>query len=602
MKLSVVLAVLVGILVLACSSAAPAPVEPTPDIDATVEGRAKEIVASQVTPIPSPTNTQAPSATDTPRPQPTNTPTSVPDPTSVPTPAPRPIPTPMPTPAPIPIPGTLFSAAFAPVEVQSEECPETIWPGGSNSSPSLTVEWGNTTTIPPEFFYSSDVSSQVKRCLEEAFYAATKGWGNYGPLEYWVTGRDVGAAEELVNRYCSRRIGRGELSLENCMRSYTAEFLTDWARTVSENIPLGNRDNSAGRNGQREWGIHQFSSSYPLGFAGLIGAPKADDQKTVFHEYFHAVQHAHVDSFDYAERDRLLGPVGDDGTRYPWWGEGAAEYMAQTVSQRLRDLGELSPSDWDSLDSRMQGKMERVQDYLEADLDIGLAEIPYGEDQNIAYDYGTWAHAYLAHYHGANALLGTLYPRLNDLGWEGAFKHTYGMSSEDFITEFGEFLKLSISDQLAILPTSELASGKVDRIALWRDLQDKGIDDDVRGDPVHACWNLDSTGLIYWNYSSSAVTSYYGDGTLYLRFSAPPEEEGVSEGYLEIIPTADSGASIGATLPLDLSKSDHKVVLGWGGSDMSVLDIKLKFFSESSKGAGDLCFWIVAHQVQLDPS
>jgi hypothetical protein len=35
---------------------------------------------------------------------------------------------------------------------------------------------------------------------------------------------------------------------------------------------------------------------------------------------------------------------------------------------------------------------------------------------------------------------------------------------------------------------------------------------------------------------------------------------------------------------------------------MSVLDIKLKFFSESSKGAGDLCFWIVAHQVQLDPS
>ena len=39
MKLTVVLAVLIGMLVLACSTAAPAPVEPTPNIDATVEAQ-----------------------------------------------------------------------------------------------------------------------------------------------------------------------------------------------------------------------------------------------------------------------------------------------------------------------------------------------------------------------------------------------------------------------------------------------------------------------------------------------------------------------------------------------------------------------------------
>jgi hypothetical protein len=39
MKLPVVLAVLIGTLVLACSSAAPAPAEPTPNIDATVEAK-----------------------------------------------------------------------------------------------------------------------------------------------------------------------------------------------------------------------------------------------------------------------------------------------------------------------------------------------------------------------------------------------------------------------------------------------------------------------------------------------------------------------------------------------------------------------------------
>jgi hypothetical protein len=86
MRLPIVLAVLTGILVLACSSTAPAPakpipdinvakaVEPTPDIDATVEARLaheravdatvearlKEERASQATSIPSPTNTQAP--------------------------------------------------------------------------------------------------------------------------------------------------------------------------------------------------------------------------------------------------------------------------------------------------------------------------------------------------------------------------------------------------------------------------------------------------------------------------------------------------------------------------------------------------------------
>ena len=60
MKLPIVITVLIGILVVACSSAAPAPVEPTPIIWATVEARAKELVAAPTTPI----NTLAP--TDTP--------------------------------------------------------------------------------------------------------------------------------------------------------------------------------------------------------------------------------------------------------------------------------------------------------------------------------------------------------------------------------------------------------------------------------------------------------------------------------------------------------------------------------------------------------
>ena len=116
MKLTVVLAVLIGTLIVGCSSAAPAPVEPTPNsdatveaklaqeraVDATVEARLKEERASRAISIPSPTNTQAnmptytPHPRYTPEPTPTNTPTSVPTPNFVPTPTPAPTPTPVP--------------------------------------------------------------------------------------------------------------------------------------------------------------------------------------------------------------------------------------------------------------------------------------------------------------------------------------------------------------------------------------------------------------------------------------------------------------------------------------------------------------------------
>ena len=49
MKLPVVLAVLIGILVLACSTAAAAPVEPTPNIDATVEAKLAQKRAVEAT-------------------------------------------------------------------------------------------------------------------------------------------------------------------------------------------------------------------------------------------------------------------------------------------------------------------------------------------------------------------------------------------------------------------------------------------------------------------------------------------------------------------------------------------------------------------------
>jgi len=77
MRLPIVLAVLTGILVLACSSAAPAPAESTSKINATAEARLSEERASQPTSIPSPTNTLPPKPASTVVPQPKNTPTPI---------------------------------------------------------------------------------------------------------------------------------------------------------------------------------------------------------------------------------------------------------------------------------------------------------------------------------------------------------------------------------------------------------------------------------------------------------------------------------------------------------------------------------------------
>lgn len=189
----------------------------------------------------------------------------------------------------------------------------------------------------------------MKALHEEAITAAARKWGNFGPLEYWVSGKDVAKADELADEYCSHRESRDDISEYDCMRNkHTAKFLPEMAAKVCAAIQSGDPFSSAGRNGHRDLGIHLFSSSYPLGYAGLLGVPVADDQKTAFHEYFHAVQHAYISTRDRETRDAVMGPI--------WFAEGGAEFMAQTATQKLRDAGALSGSESAPLAERMLWK------------------------------------------------------------------------------------------------------------------------------------------------------------------------------------------------------------------------------------------------------
>jgi len=126
--------------------------------------------------------------------------------------------------------------------------------------------------------------------------------------------------------------------------------------------------------------------------------------------------------------------------------------MAQTVTQRLRESGDLTASTWDSLAERMTWKMRDVTDWMTSNPGQKVSEIPFGPNQNIAYSYGTWAHAWLSNEYGADTLLNSFYPTLNDLAWEGSFSNAYEMSSTAFLVEFDKFVDLPLAEQLKILP------------------------------------------------------------------------------------------------------------------------------------------------------
>ena len=313
--------------------------------------------------------------------------------------------------------------------------------------------WGKTTDIPPEFFYADDVTLEVQTGFEQAFRAATDEWGNYGPLEWWIVGSNLSDAQALLEIYCTRRDGRGDESLKDCMEYSTqaTDFL-EWADKAAEVVDSGKPWSNAGRQGYAHWGIHLFSSSLPLSWAGVANVPVEDDQYVLFHEYFHAVQHAHLLPEwprNWEQRKSRLGPV--------WFMEGSADFMGIMTTKKLRDSGKL-PSEtrdlgwkWDS-NQEMIKKMEMGLKGLEENPQLRLADIPYGPDKKIAYDLGAWAIAYLCDASGPNVLLDEFYPKLNELGWEGAFVDTFGISSEEFYVVFDKFLALPTHEQLKILP------------------------------------------------------------------------------------------------------------------------------------------------------
>ena len=317
-------------------------------------------------------------------------------------------------------------------------------------------EWGTLTGYSPEVFCSTDLSLLVCTETTKSLLAAMMEWGSYGNAEYWIIGSDKAAAKNLTDLNCQRRKERYQMRLEDCERKHgpNGDHGFESYRLIGEeSINTNQPSGSAGLNGDRGWGFHYFTSSIPIGLTDYFPYIEPwQEQKLAFHEYFHAFQHSFIETKDYDKRDKMLGPV--------WFNEGGAEYMAHIGFKKSFDEGVLStpikedttnPYDFkDAMRNKLEyAKMSKKE--VCPNLDIG--DMSYQNDCNGAsYDLGTWAHILLESKQSApNILVEKFYPILEENGWEEAFNKTYGISPQEFYSDFDQFINQSTDDQLKLL-------------------------------------------------------------------------------------------------------------------------------------------------------
>ena len=286
--------------------------------------------------------------------------------------------------------------------------------------------WGEEGTALPEFFPASDVSETQVGRIRTDYDTASTAWGNFGPLEFWIVGTNMEAAGALDCDFCETRRQR-----DPSLPPEFDEYCANRGHSFVDYALNGGAGLNTRRTEEEEYSVFlvTFSSKYPF--------PDETDYTVVsYHEYFHVVQSAHIDTRDQDERARLM-------VENPWWSEGGAEYMAQLLHSRQPGV------DSDYLKDRMSWKMDTRNLLLAGER---FSDIPYGPRARIGYDLGTWFIAYLIDQVGEDTYVIDFYDDLNDLGWEASFLANFGVSSQVMLDDFEEFLYAPIEDQLEIIP------------------------------------------------------------------------------------------------------------------------------------------------------
>ena len=315
------------------------------------------------------------------------------------------------------------------------------------SSYGIDEYWGEIVEFEPEFFFSNDLPEFAREGLKETIKLVSNYFGLYGPIEIWSVGRDASSSEkrQIEAIFCERRSYRKDHW--NRFTNYETCVALNEFEEIGSSI-----------SGQRFYGYHIMYHRNDFTFADNSDY-RHYAMTTLTHEYTHIVQAANL--FTKNEEDRPDGDKRRIGWGPIFFSEGTAVYYAEYIPRKLRSdnvVVENNPS-VDNQGKSLKYKMEEFMKYdIEPHLDscpnFNIWEVNYSTRETCSpYTIGAWGVAYLLDkVNDQDAFWKTFWPNIDEMGWDGAFEYTFGITMEQFNQEFLEFLELPIEQQLEIIP------------------------------------------------------------------------------------------------------------------------------------------------------
>jgi hypothetical protein len=294
------------------------------------------------------------------------------------------------------------------------------------------TDWGIVTSAAPETFPASDVSQETVDLTLKWFNIAAAEWGNYGPVEMYIIGKDVEAARNLEDTYCQRHRAldpKWEVKWDCANDNYA--IFTSYVDEGGAAISTQKKSTK-----QYDYMMMIMSAKYP-------GPSEESYKPVVLHEYFHIFQHSHIndectdDTRDECERRNKMG-----GKDKPWFAEGGAEFMAQWLYSKQDGVREGYFSEI------MLSKLASVEAYKAQNLP--LDQLSYSSNVS-TYDIGTWFIAYLIHNEGIETFRDQFYGRIKTMGFDEAFELSFGKTRSQYLADFDEFLNLTEDEMMLII-------------------------------------------------------------------------------------------------------------------------------------------------------
>jgi hypothetical protein len=222
-------------------------------------------------------------------------------------------------------------------------------------------------------------------------------------------------------------------------------------------------DDSDGERLDWKTGLHWagWSIKPPCLTITMTMSPYRDSRQFVIgplHEYFHAYQSA----YGCDEKAIHGNQMGQSLWRGPaWWSEGSAVLVAGLYSCRHPELFKRlsKPYSWEAFQREMNRNLKA---YRKSAVDIRKG-VTY-DDWNrlkkdklvhpVIYAGGSAACALLLKKAGSLQRFMEFFPRVDELGWEGAFEKHFQMTLEEFYKEFDQFSR-SAAEQLKTESSTE---------------------------------------------------------------------------------------------------------------------------------------------------